>query len=210
MFFGSELSFYFFGNSKSAELLESMFSNLIIVQIPLFLFVKNLLLTRVMQNRIGLPKHEVFQRHVKSITLASFAWWLLVTLFTVLLRNRLTYPANVFLAAGAIYFLLFLVYNLTLRKRVTFRNLVFDRRRFALVLAIVLLIIAYAAMSRETFYTQPYINSLPVVEHRDNEIAYNEATGVYTITAAGEDFKILHLTDIHLGGSLMKFSLPYL
>ena len=205
MFFGSELSFYFFGNSKSAELLESMFSNMIIVQVPLFLFVKNILLTRVLQNRIGLPKREAFDRHVKIFALASLVYWLLVTLLTVLLRNRLTYPANVFLAAGAIYFLLVLAYDLTIRKRVTFRNLVFDKRRFALVLAIVLLITTYIAMSRETFYTQPYINSLPVVEHRDNPIEYNEQSGVYTITAAGEDFKILHLTDIHLGGSLSSY-----
>ena len=187
MFFGSELSFYFFGNSKSAELLESLFSNLIIVQVPLFLFVKNLLLTRVLQNRIGLPKREPFSRHVKIFALASLAYWLLVTLLTVLLRKRLSYPANVFLAAGAIYFLLVLAYDLTLRRRLTFRNLVFDKRRFALILVIVLLITTYIAMSRETFYTQPYINSLPVVEHRDNKIAYNEQTGVYTITAAGRE-----------------------
>jgi DNA repair exonuclease len=205
MFFGSELSFYFFGNSKSAELLESLFSNLLIVQVPLFLFVKNLLLTRVLQNRIGLPKHEAFSRHVKWFAVASLVYWLLVTLLTVLLRNRLTYPANVFLAAGAIYFLLVLAYDLTLRKRVTFRNLVFDKRRFTLVLVIVLLITAFISMRRETFYTQPYINSLPVVEHRDNKIEYNEQTGVYTITAAGEDFRILHLTDIHLGGSLSSY-----
>ena len=60
-------------------------------------------------------------------------------------------------------------------------------------------------MSRETYYTQPYINSLPVVEHRDNQIAYDESTGIYTITAQDEDFKILHLTDIHLGGSLFSY-----
>lgn len=205
MFFGAELSFYFFGNSKSAELLESMFSNLIVVQIPFFLFLKNLLLTRVLQNRIGLPRREVFARHVRGIAAASFVFWLSVTLLTVLLRERFSYPANIFLTAGALYFLLLLLYDMTLRRRVTFRNLVFDKKRFALFLAILLLIGEYVAMSRDTYYTQPYINSLPVVEHRDDKIAYNDETGVYTVTAAGEDFKILHLTDIHLGGSLYSY-----
>ena len=60
-------------------------------------------------------------------------------------------------------------------------------------------------MSRDTFYTQPYINSLPVVEHSADRIDYHDETGVYTITSEQEEFKILHLTDIHLGGSLFSY-----
>ena len=43
IFLGSELSFYIFGNSKSAELGENFFSNMIMVEIPLFILVKNII-----------------------------------------------------------------------------------------------------------------------------------------------------------------------
>ena len=36
-------------------------------------------------------------------------------------------------------------------------------------------------------------------------IAYDDASGVYTLTAQDGDFKILHLTDIHLGNSLYSY-----
>ena len=41
VFVGAELSFYFFGNSKSAELAENMASNILLIQLPLYLLIKN-------------------------------------------------------------------------------------------------------------------------------------------------------------------------
>ena len=205
MFLGSELSFYFFGNSKSAELAENIFANLIFVQAPLYLLLKNRLLTTLFQGRIRLPDGQKLKRHAMGVTLASALYWLLVLAAALVFREKLRYPANVFLLAGILFGLLMLAYNLTLRKKVTSRNLVFNRRRFALILAVLVLVGGFTFMSRETFYTQPYINSLPVVEHPADSIAYDEGSGVYTVHAANEDFRILHLTDIHLGGSLFSY-----
>ena len=204
LFVGSELSFYFFGNSKAAELAENIFANMNFVQLPLFLLLKNVLLVRAMQNRIGRPDRSRFQHHAVGVTAFSLIYWLAVTAFVILMRESINYPANVFLIAGIAFALLVLAYDLSLRRKLTFRNLVFNKPRVALFLAIVILLGGFTFMSRETYYTQPYINSLPVVEHRDNTIEYNEENGVYTITAAEEDFRILHLTDIHLGGSLFS------
>lgn len=205
VFVGSELSFYFFGNSKSAELAENIFANLILVQAPLFLLVKNTLLVRLLQNRIGIPEHSAFRKHAVGVNIFSAVYWLAVVAVTLIFRKRIFYPANIFLIAGVVFALLMLLYNYTLRRRVTVKNFVFNKRRFAIVTAAAVLVSGYVVMSRETYYTQPYINSLPVVEHRDNRIEYDDATGVYTITAQDEDFKILHLTDIHLGGSLYSY-----
>lgn len=36
----------------------------------------------------------------------------------------------------------------------------------------------------------------------DSNNSYNDETGIYTITKSIEDFKILHLNDIHIGGTL--------
>lgn len=96
--------------------------------------------------------------------------------------------------------------NFTLRKKVTFKNLVFNGKRFAVVTSVVAIIAGFTMLQRDTWYTQSYINSVPVVEHNTHKIEYNDKTGVYTITSSTEDFKILHLTDIHIGGSLYSYS----
>ncbi len=205
LFIGSEFSFYFFGNSKSAELAENIFANLIMVQIPLFLLIKNALLVKLLQNRIGFPKHAVFQKHMIGILLFSAVYWLAVIAVILLFRRNFSYPANIFLLAGILFALMVFVYNYTLRKKITVKNFVFNKRRFAAVMAVVILAGGYVVMSRETYYTQPYINSLPVVSHNHNQIEYHGDTGIYTITSEQEDFQILHLTDIHLGGSLFSY-----
>ena len=38
-----------------------------------------------------------------------------------------------------------------------------------------------------------------------NEINYSEKSGVYTIKTDKEDFRILQLTDIHLGGTILSY-----
>ena len=51
-----------------------------------------------------------------------------------------------------------------------------------------------------------YINSVANIAEGKNEIKYNETTGVYTITNDDDsDFRILQLTDIHLGGSFLSY-----
>lgn len=205
VFIGSELSFYFFGNSKSAELVENIFANQIFIQVPLFLLVKNTLMVRLFQNRISLPNHKRFLRHSNGVTIFCLLYWIAVTAATVLLQNYIVYPANIFLAAGILFVLLILLYDLTLRRRVTYRNIVVNKPKLALILVAAILAGGFAVMSRETFYTQPYINSLPVVEHGADRVEYDDETGVYTITSVDDDFKILHLTDIHLGGSLFSY-----
>ena len=204
LFLGSELSFYFFGNSKAAELAENIFANMNFMQIPLFLLLKNVLLVKAMQNRIGRPERSRLHCHAIGVMAFSLIYWLAVTAFVIIMRESINYPANVFLIMGIVFALLILAYDMSLRSKLTFRNLVFNKPRVAIFLTVIIFIGGFTYMSRETYYTQPYINSLPVVEHRANTVEYNEESGVYTITAAEEDFKILHLTDIHLGGSLFS------
>ncbi|MDO4863449.1 MAG: metallophosphoesterase [Ruminococcus sp.] len=206
IFIGSEMSFFVFGNSKSAELAENFFSNMIEVQIPLFLLVKNIILHRLLRKRISLPDEKKARRYGILITAFSLVYWVGVTVFTVAARSSFSYPANIFIGAAFIFALIIIVLDLTARRRVTFRNLVFNPRRFAVVTAAAVLGGGFMLLQRDTWYTQSYINSVPVVEHNTHKIEYDEETGVYTITSSTEDFKILHLTDIHIGGSLYSYN----
>ena len=204
IFIGSELSFYVFGNSKSAELKENFFSNILMIEVPLFIFIKNLILNLVIQKRISLPDRKKAKLYGIIITAFSLVYWTGITLFTAISKNA--YPANTFLLGGFVFAVIILILDLTARRMVTFKNIVFNPRRFSVVTAAVVLVGGFSILQRDTWYTQSYINSTPVVSHNTHKIDYNEQTGVYTITSSTDDFKILHLTDIHIGGSLYSYS----
>ena len=205
VFFVSQLIFYVFGNSKSAELTESALKNSIAIEIPVFILVKNFLMYRVFRRRIKMPDGTRYSRHVTGITVFSAVYWLAVTAFTVIMSGSLAYPANVFSIAGLLFGLLLLIYNLTLRKRFTFRNVAVNIPRIAVFSVTIIVGAGFLYLQRDTWYTQSYINSVPVVAHNESKIDYDETTGRYTVTKSADDFKILHLTDIHIGGSLYSY-----
>ena len=67
-----------------------------------------------------------------------------------------------------------------------------------------MLFFTYNLMKLDLYLVQPYINTVSAVPHGQCDISYDEDTGVYTITTREEEFKILQLTDIHLGGSILS------
>ena len=150
VFIGAELSFYFFGNSKSAELAENMASNLLLIQLPLYLLIKNALGLRFVTRQVCFVDEKRARRHLVGMALFSLLYWLTVLTTTVLLRERLPYPANAFLAAGIVFLLLVIAYDLTLRKQITRQNLVFNRLRIALWTAAAVLVLGFATLRRDT------------------------------------------------------------
>lgn len=76
----------------------------------------------------------------------------------------------------------------------------------AFAAAVLILVAAVAVMRNGSWLLQPYISTIPAVEHRQHAISYDASNGVYSIHAGEEDFRILQLTDIHLGGSVVSVS----
>ena len=72
--------------------------------------------------------------------------------------------------------------------------------------ALLLVLGGYRFLQKDVWLTQPYINTVPNISESTAEIAYDDDTGVYTITRHADAFRILQLTDIHLGGSITSFS----
>ena len=183
------ISFYYLGNSKSAELLESLMENSNLVLIPLFLLTKNALCLRALQRRIELPDRRQFRQYCRGLALFSLIFWTAVDAVLYFLRERIARPINVSISAAVLFGVMILCFDLTLRQRLTYQNLVFNRRKVALWTGMAVLVGGFTLLRRETWYTQPYINSVPVVKRTAAPIAYDEDTGVYTITADG-DFRI--------------------
>lgn len=201
-----ELSFFLSGNSKLSELLENIYANIIVIEVPAYLCIKNCLCVRLVQRRIALPDAAGYQKHLTGLLLFSASYWLVAVpavLFFGSISGRRT--VNLLLVEGVVFSFLILLHNLTIRKKLTYRNIAVNRKRIAVIVSACVLFSGYMLMRKDNWYTQPYINSIPVVGQGRNEISYDESTGVYTITASSEDFKILHLTDIHLGGSLYSY-----
>ena len=69
----------------------------------------------------------------------------------------------------------------------------------------VFLLISYQVMSMDIWLIQPYIHTVSTIERTKDDITYNEDNGVYTTTTNKQDFKVLQLTDIHLGGRLFPY-----
>ncbi len=202
----SELSFFFFSNSKPTELMENIFSNITLVQIPIYFCVKNFLLLKLFRGRIKTFDDYKYKKHLIGMVAFSAVYWIATVAASTVISNAFGYYFNVILICGVFFAVLMLIYNLTFRKRITFNNISINKKRIAAGVTAVVLIFGYSLIQRDTWYTQPYINSIPVVKHNEHNISYNDETGVYTIVSSTEDFKILHLTDIHLGGSLYSYS----
>lgn len=153
-----------------------------------------------------MPDKFKYKKQIIGITVFSSVYWISVTVFLVIFNRSISYPVNIFVGAGVVFGLLILVYNVTLRKKVTYKNIVINKPRIVVFISVIVAVSGFSVMQRDAWYTQSYINSVPFVEHNTHKIEYNDNTGVYTITKTTDDFKILHLTDIHIGGSLYSYS----
>lgn len=105
-----------------------------------------------------------------------------------------------------LYGIVVMICNYTLRKQIVYQNIKINKKRITIVTLAVCIVLGYGFMKMDTWLIQPYISSVSAIEHNSNLIEYDDFTGTYTITKKQDDFKILQLTDIHLGGSLWSFS----
>ncbi|MBO4473237.1 MAG: metallophosphoesterase [Clostridia bacterium] len=133
----------------------------------------------------------------------SLVFWLFVLFGTNFLWDELTFPSSPFWWAVGGYGVVCGVFGLRMGKR-RLKHGSMAKKCVAVFLVLLLLYGCYALMTANLWYPQPYINSVPSVAHVLSPIEYDEANGVFSITSKGDLFKILHLTDIHLGGSVFS------
>jgi predicted MPP superfamily phosphohydrolase len=91
------------------------------------------------------------------------------------------------------------------KRRYCYKEIKINKLAVALAALILLVGGGYSLLSRDFWMTQPYINSRPNIANSNSKIEYDDNTGVYTITKTTNDFKILQLTDIHLGGGPVSY-----
>lgn len=190
-------------NSKTTEVLESINSMIFYSNVIIILLTKNYLLINWINKSLGKENIIQFNRHFSKLTLFSVIYWLMYLAACFILKKNVI---NIFLIFMIIYSVLVLIYNLKYRAHITYTNIVINKKRIAVYTCMFLGIFLYSFMQRDFWVLQPYINNVPNIGNQNSEITYNEDTGVYTIIDNdNEDFKILQLTDIHLGGSIFSY-----
>lgn len=205
IFLFSELCLFLFADSKLSEVRENIFANITLFELVVYISIKNFLCLRWIRKRIPEETDQLYSKQLKIITIAMAVYWVVVIAVTFIMRSMISYYMNFYIGAGVGFAILLLIYNLTFRNKTTYRNLYFNKKRLIAFSMAVIIVAAYNLMQMDTWFTQEYINSVAAIPHEESKIEYDEDTGVYTITMAEDDFKILQLTDIHLGGSLYSY-----
>ncbi len=187
-----------------SDILQQISYNSSVLFLILFFVFKNVMCIGSLEKFFIEDRTVRFRNQLAKIVLCSVGYWLVLNCIFILFSNRIDAIFNVYILTICLYFILLFVYNISLRKQLVFKNIVVNVKRIIAVSMAVIVAVLYVVMSGDTYFTQPYINKVSVVEHNTDPVSYSEDTGVYTITTDKNDFKVLQLTDIHLGGSLFS------
>lgn len=190
-------------NSKTSELIETFFSSLFGLEVVALFLIRNLrVLKWLLRNRDYANKPVLYAIYKKLLmggaiycAVAILLYWIFEYVFVLDIYPFLT----------GCFYLYIVVCNFTAINRFVYQRKRHNKIVVAVVLSVGLLSGGYAFLSRDIWLTQPYINSVPNLYEGNARIAYDDTTGIYTITRGPGDFKILQLTDIHLGGSVLSY-----
>lgn len=192
--------------SSFTDVLNTVYFYLSAIQLSVYLFLKNYFCRKLFADFFCRARTKAYLWELGRIAAYSAAYYSFFLVFLLLFRNRMENSFLVALTAVAVYFVIAAFYNVTLRHNFVHKNIVVNVKKIVCYILIVACLLTYNVMKLDLYLLQPYISTVAEVEHNPNEILYNEDTGIYTIAAKGDSFKILQLTDIHLGGSILSIS----
>ena len=190
-------------SSKFSEVSEQYVTNAFLMWVVIFFLCKDYLILKWFTKKIELEKGKIIWKELWRVTLFTVLYWVVAIWIFLLYKNF--FVSNPMLSLLLIFVACAIIYDLTRRKKFTYKNFTVNR---VVVIAVVLWVIGvwiYSYLSKDVYLIQPYINRVPNVSERHSKIEYNDDNGVYTITMDNDDFKILQLTDIHLWGSSISF-----
>lgn len=190
-------------NSKPDEIIETFNKTLFLLEVVTFFFIKDTLIVNWLNKKIDFENEKKYKKLFKSTIIISLIYWVLSIILYYVFEKYFVLNITAFI--GLLFITYIIINNLT-----RIKNMVYHKKKVNKIVVVVLLIIisligVYTLLSRDIWLTQPYINSVPYIYEGNDKISYDEETGIYTIISNEEDFKILQLTDIHLGGSVLSY-----
>ena len=169
-----------------------------------YLILKNFFCRKLYSNFFCKRKNLEYMCELRKIGLCSLCYYLFFLIILLFLRNKIENIFSIAIIVMILYLTLAVFYNFTRRRSFTGRNMVWNIRKILCYTLSAACFFAYSFMRLDLYLLQPYINTVSTVGKNTNDILYDEDTGIYTISAKEDRFKILQLTDIHLGGSTLS------
>lgn len=183
------------------EVFTSIYSAIAVIELVIYMVIKNTVCTWWLSGGFQNRKRRELIIYGGKTLMVSVLYWSISVLMAMLLRNKVTNLLGIMQGMAVIFCVLCVAANLTVRQSVTFSNVQLNVKRASALGLCVILAGSYQFMQVDRFLLQPYVSTIQKLDINPDEITYNENDGVYTITTDKDDFKILQLTDIHLGGS---------
>lgn len=152
---------------------------------------------------------DPFRERRRAFTRWAIYWAVVLALYgasAVIFESLVLYLPVLLLAAG--YFIVRILINPPLRPYASLKRKRLTVRLTSLASLAVLLLAGLSVILDGTNYNGHYIAAMDysVFEHH-SAATYDPETGFYTIRADHEGFKILQLTDTHIGGSVTTIGL---
>lgn len=194
-----------YGNNSLAEIISILTAQTTIIEIIIFLLLKNIVMYHIFSFYNKDIQYKT-KRHFAFITKFTVIYWVIALIALMLLKPYIPMIMNGFCVTCIILAILLIIYNYTQRSKIVYKNVFYNIKRLIIIPLCCVLAFTYHYMRLDNWIMQPYISSVSRVDHNENAIEYDDSTGTYTITKSQDDFKILQLTDIHLGGSVQSAS----
>lgn len=179
---------------------------LTLIQLSVYLFLKNFLCRKIFADFFVKEKTEKYLCELQRVSICSVGYYLFFLIVLLLFRNKTENSFSLAITIIILYFIFAVFYNFTRRQGFISRNIVINIKKIVCYTLTAVCLFTYNIMRLDLYLLQPYINTVAAVERSSYDISYNEDTGIYTLVTEEDSFKILQLTDIHLGGSIMSIS----
>ena len=177
---------------------------LLFIETVVYMLLKNIYLQSMTAGFFSLRRRREYRQELRRICIASAGYYGICLCILLAVRNRMDNILRWACAAAAVYFVFGIFYNFTRRRLFVNRNIRANVRKIIAYTLASALFLTYNLMKLDLYLVQPYINTVSAVPHGRSDISYDEDTGIYTIVTREEEFRILQLTDIHLGGSILS------
>jgi len=190
-------------NSKTFEIVEEFSHNLLLIEFVLFFFIKNVLIMKCLNKKVEFENEPIYKKMMNKVLVFSSIYFIVsLGIYYGLEKALVVNPIMIIMILYCVYAF---VYYFIKSKKFSYNKKGFNKFILVPLLLVITIYSGYIFLSRDIWLTQPYINSIPYIYEGNDKITYNENNGVYTIKSNEDDFKILQLTDIHLGGSVISY-----
>lgn len=172
--------------------------------IGMYFVLKNIFLVCSIKFSKGYFISEELLKIKRVILLSLFYYSIVIFIqFIYYWLIKETFIIKFFLVAIMIYLIMMFLFIFFQYKEVKTNSFINTVKRVTIVF-FGFIFLCYYVLTADYWHLQPYISTIPQVSHSQKEILENP-DGSYSIIMDDEDFKILQLTDIHLGGTLYTY-----